>query len=67
MVSIVVNGQPRAVSPGTKVTDLLAEMKVTARHCAVEINLQLVPRSEHADRELVEGDHLEIVTLVGGG
>lgn len=67
MVSIVVNGEPRTVSEGTSLAELLAEVGVTPRHCAVEINLELVPRDQHALRRLAEGDRLEIVTLVGGG
>ncbi len=67
MVSIVVNGESRAVSAGTKLAELLAELGIAPRHCAVEINLELVPRSQHADRVLIDGDRLEIVTLVGGG
>jgi sulfur carrier protein len=67
MLSIVVNGEPRMISAGTSLADLLDELGVTARHCAVEINLELVPRSQHAQRLLAAGDRLEIVTLVGGG
>jgi thiamine biosynthesis protein ThiS len=33
----------------------------------VERNLILIPREEHANCRLEEGDRLEIVTLVGGG
>jgi thiamine biosynthesis protein ThiS len=34
---------------------------------AVELNRQLVPRAQFAQRMLAEGDELEVVTLVGGG
>lgn len=64
---IVVNGQPRTVAPDTSVASLLAELGVRPQHCAVEINLELVPRDQHTQRRLVPGDRLEIVTLVGGG
>jgi sulfur carrier protein len=46
---------------------LLAELGVTERHVAVEVNLELVPRGRHAAHELREADRLEVVTLVGGG
>lgn len=64
---IVVNGQPRSVTAETSVAKLLAELGVQPQHCAVEINLELVPRGQHAARMLAPGDRLEIVTLVGGG
>jgi thiamine biosynthesis protein ThiS len=34
---------------------------------AVEHNLRVVPRAEHAALRLNHGDHVEIVTFVGGG
>jgi sulfur carrier protein len=66
-VNVFVNGDPRCVSEGATVAQLLAELDVTARHIAVEVNLQLVPRARHAEHRLCENDRLEVVTLVGGG
>ena len=34
---------------------------------AVERNLALVPRAQHAQTSLASGDSLEVVQLVGGG
>jgi thiamine biosynthesis protein ThiS len=34
---------------------------------AVEVNRELVPRRNFEATQLQEGDHVEIVTLVGGG
>ena len=64
---IFVNGEARSVGPATTVAELLAELQLEPKHCAVEINLELVPRGRHAERRLTSGDRLEIVTLVGGG
>lgn len=64
---IQVNGQPREVAAGTTLADLLKQMKLEPRLVAVEVNLDLVPRTRHAQYVLQEGDRLEIVTLVGGG
>jgi thiamine biosynthesis protein ThiS len=66
-VNVFVNGDPQHVSEGTTVAQLLAELEVTARHIAVEVNLELVPRARHAEHRLRENDRLEVVTLVGGG
>jgi len=64
---IVLNGEPRAVAPGTTVAALLAELGLDPRRVAVERNLDIVPRAEHAATRLHAGDRLEIVTFVGGG
>lgn len=66
-MNVIINGQTRTVSPGITLETLLAELGHRVRFCAVERNRELVPRGEHADCELTEGDELEIVTLVGGG
>jgi thiamine biosynthesis protein ThiS len=66
-VQILVNGEPREVAGGSTVADLLAELDVSVRYVAVEVNRGLVPRARHAEHVLLEGDELEIVTLVGGG
>ncbi|HWB09002.1 MAG TPA: sulfur carrier protein ThiS [Pirellulales bacterium] len=66
-MQIVVNGSPREVNSGLSVAGLLEELKIEPKHVAVEVNLELVPRARHAERMLVPGDRLEVVTLVGGG
>jgi len=66
-VSILVNGTPRDFAEGRSVSDLLAELDLADRPVAVEVNCDLVPRSEHGSRRLAPGDKIEIVTLVGGG
>jgi len=66
-VQIVVNGRPREVSAGATVAALLGELNLNARYLAVERNLEVVPRAQHAACVLNTGDRLEIVTLVGGG
>ncbi len=66
-MQIEVNGQPREIDAGTSVATLLAELQLDPRYLAVERNRELVPRTAHARTQLVEGDFLEVVTLVGGG
>ncbi len=67
MNSIVLNGQPRACAPGRTLHDLLAEAGYAQRRVAVEVNREIVPKSEHAQRELRDGDNIEIVHALGGG
>lgn len=66
-MEIIINGESRQAATGITVAGLLDELNLTGKHVAVEVNLELVPRRQHAERELVAGDQLEIVTLVGGG
>ena len=66
-MTIYVNGEPREVPAAATVADLLAELNLERKAVAVEVNLQVAPRAEHARRTLAAGDRLEIVSLVGGG
>ena len=66
MLNIILNGKPYQAPEGT-VQDLLLTLKHDPKRLAIEINHDLVPRTQHAQRSLREGDQVEIVTLVGGG
>lgn len=66
-MQISVNGRPQDVEPETTVASLLALLELDPRQLAVERNLELVPRGDHATTQLAPGDRVEVVTLVGGG
>jgi sulfur carrier protein len=66
-MTIHINGEPRDIAAGITVAALLAELRIAQPHVAVELNLEVVPRAQHGDTLLQEGDRLEVVTLVGGG
>ncbi len=67
MPTIVLNGESRATQDGQTVAELLRELGLDPRQVAVERNREIVPRSEHGQAVLGDGDELEIVTFVGGG
>jgi len=66
-MKLTVNGEPFDAPAGATVQTLLDLKGLANRPCAVEINKQLAPKSEHDSRALAENDAVEIVTLVGGG
>ena len=63
---IQVNGDMTEVTVRT-LSELIAHLGLDPRKVAVERNLEIVPRSLHPETELVEGDRIELVQLVGGG
>jgi len=65
--SIVVNGEPRSVEPGTTLTGLLAGLDLPLDRVAVEYNRCIAARTAWEATELLPGDQLEIVQFVGGG
>jgi len=66
-ISLVINGQAETLDAPLSVADLLDAKGLTGKRLAVERNGDIVPRGQHADTQLHEGDQLEIVVAVGGG
>jgi sulfur carrier protein len=66
-MQIEVNGSEHEVAPGTTVGALLVQLGLQGGPVAVERNLEIVPRAEHATTALHDGDRLEVVQFVGGG
>jgi sulfur carrier protein len=66
-VTIEFNGNEQQVDESTTILDLLEQSGVEPRYCAVELNMEIVPRSHYASQSVKEGDRIEVVTLVGGG
>ena len=64
---VVLNGEARDVPEGTTVLALLDGAGIDRRRCAVEVNLDVVPKTRHGERVLAAGDRVEVVTMVGGG
>src|ERR1044071_2067753 len=67
MPTITVNEEPRTFPDPLTVADLITHLGKDAKKLAVEVNCNVVPRTEHTARALKDGDAVEIVTLVGGG
>jgi len=66
-MQIFVNGRARDIPEGYNVTQLLAQLELGGRRCALEINREIVPRSAYATRRLRSADQVEIIHAVGGG
>jgi sulfur carrier protein len=66
-MQIEVNGKPRDVQRGQSVADLLTELDLDGRLIVVELNRQIVRRTERSEMVLQPDDRIEIVHFVGGG
>lgn len=66
-MQIVLNGEPKTLTDGATVADLVRDLGLQPKFVAVERNETLVPRTDHARCVLSPNDRVEIVTLVGGG
>ncbi|KJJ98285.1 sulfur carrier protein ThiS [Pseudomonas sp. BGr12] len=64
---IQLNGEPFELPDGHSVANLLERLDLTGKRVAVELNQDIVPRSQHAATALSEGDQVEVVHAIGGG
>lgn len=66
-MEITLNGEPRQYPAPMTVAGLIESLGYTGKRIALERNGEIVPRSQHAEAMLTEGDRIEIVVAVGGG
>jgi sulfur carrier protein len=66
-MQIQLNGRDFEVPAGATVADLLLQLQLLGRRVAVELNLDIVPRSQHGTTRLQAGDRVEVVHAIGGG
>lgn len=64
---ITINGEARAIGEGQTVKGLLESLGLDQRKVAVELNLEILPRSAYSETRLSGGDKLEVVHFIGGG
>lgn len=64
--TLTLNGKTRDTDART-VRELIEQLGYGQQAVAVEVNRELIPRKDHEQTELRDGDSVELVTLVGGG
>jgi len=64
---VTVNGDARELRDDVTIDELVAALGLGTRRVAVEVNLDVVPRTDYARRRLSDGDVVEIVQFIGGG
>jgi len=67
MITIILNGNEKQLDSNTTITQLLENLGFSEQRLAVELNQQIVPRSDFASRALNDQDQVEIVQAIGGG
>lgn len=63
---IILNGAVQQTTAHT-LAELVASLELTQRRFAIEVNQQLIPKSQLADTLVHAHDQIEIIQAVGGG
>jgi len=66
-MKIVLNGREQDVDSGATIADLIAASGLAGKRVAIEVNREIVPRSDYAARRLRADDRVEVVQAIGGG
>ncbi len=66
-MKIHVNGAAREVPDNYTAADLVEALGLTGKRIAMEVNLDIVPRSSYATHCFQPGDKVEVVQAIGGG
>lgn len=67
IVELIINGEPRTVKDVSSITDLLVQFKLEQKILVIELNREIIERTDYEKTLLHEGDRIEIVHFVGGG
>ena len=66
-IEVVVNGEPKRVPRGLDVARLLAWLAIDASRVAVELNREIVRKTQWSSTPVLDGAQVEVVWFVGGG
>ena len=66
-MQVYVNGEIKELSGTPSLTELVAQLELPAARIAIELNREVVRRSEWSGTILKDEDKIEIVHFVGGG
>jgi len=64
---LFINGDEKTFEGPLSLAQLIDQMGMKADRVAVELNREIVARTQWAATELRDGDRLEVVHFVGGG
>ena len=67
MITIFLNGNNKQLDDNTSISQLLETLSLGDKRLAVELNQQIVPRSDFTSVTLNDQDYVEIVQAIGGG
>lgn len=67
MMQIQLNGETKPIAPGLTAAQLIEELGLTGKRLAIEVNEEILPRSEYDNYQFQTNDKVEIVHAIGGG
>jgi sulfur carrier protein len=66
-IDVVINGKNEKISESTTLKQLLELKGINPNVVACEVNMTIIKRANLSQVVLKEGDHVEIIQMIGGG
>ena len=66
-MEITVNGDTLVVSENCTLSGLVEQLELVGKKIAIELNMEIIPRSLHNETRLQSKDNVEVVQAIGGG
>jgi len=67
VIKIIVNGEVLEVSENCTLSGLVEQLELVGKKIAIELNMEIIPRSLHHETRLHNSDNIEVVQAIGGG
>ncbi|SHJ61041.1 sulfur carrier protein ThiS [Tepidibacter formicigenes] len=64
---MTINGEKMDFNEGITIKELIKKLNLNPETIVVEVNLNIISKSEYAHRKLSKEDRIEIINFVGGG
>lgn len=66
-MQLTVNGENTTYTGDATICALLTDLGATPEHTALTVNGELISSKQWNHFKLTDGDHIEVLTFVGGG
>lgn len=66
-MNITLNGDAFELDEGATLADLITHLDLVGKRFAIEVNEEIIARSEHSTCVISESDCVEVVQAIGGG
>ena len=66
-IQIYINGKKKNINISSNIINILEEYSLKNKLIAVEINQEVIPKSNYKTKKINKNDRIEILELIGGG
>ena len=66
-IQIYINGKKKNINSNYNLINIIEEYSLKNKLIAVEINQEVIPKSNYKTKKINKNDRIEILELIGGG